>query len=66
VLVLAREWLDAADVRIRAVQHYGPLPEPEANWWERPSGPAWLWWMAAVMPLGQKAQVRNEAFLRQI
>jgi len=59
VLTEAREWLKSINKvlgqRIRT--HFGVMPEPEENWMELASGPAWCWWLVAILPLETKAQL---------
>ena len=33
------------------------MPEVEKNYWQLPSGPAWAWWVLAILPLDTQAQV---------
>ncbi|RMC08124.1 hypothetical protein DUI87_15157 [Hirundo rustica rustica] len=41
----------------RILSHFGPMPakdpDPQAN----PNGPAWCWWVLAVLPLENRAQL---------
>ncbi|XP_052669146.1 LON peptidase N-terminal domain and RING finger protein 3 isoform X2 [Harpia harpyja] len=44
-------------LRSRILSHFGPMPakdpDPQAN----PNGPAWCWWVLAVLPLENRAQL---------
>uniref|UniRef100_A0A0K2TNR3 LON peptidase Nterminal domain and ring finger 3 [Latimeria chalumnae] n=1 Tax=Lepeophtheirus salmonis TaxID=72036 RepID=A0A0K2TNR3_LEPSM len=37
--------------------HFGPMPEKEQNYWKMSSGPSWMWWALAILPLDQNTQV---------
>ena len=37
--------------------HYGSMPRVETEFWNTPSGPAWAWWVLAILPLDTMAQV---------
>ena len=45
------------------LNHYGHMPEPEADYWNLPNGPAWGWWILSILPLDSQLQVNNEAFI---
>jgi len=38
------------------LSHYGAMPAVEKNYWRLPSGPAWAWWILAILPLDTQAQ----------
>ncbi|XP_067404253.1 LON peptidase N-terminal domain and RING finger protein 3 isoform X2 [Emydura macquarii macquarii] len=44
-------------LKSRILSHFGPMPtkdpDPQAN----PNGPAWCWWILAVLPLESRAQL---------
>uniref|UniRef100_A0A8D0HB17 Lon N-terminal domain-containing protein n=1 Tax=Sphenodon punctatus TaxID=8508 RepID=A0A8D0HB17_SPHPU len=44
-------------LKTRILSHFGPMPvkdpDPKAN----PNGPAWCWWVLAVLPLESRAQL---------
>uniref|UniRef100_A0A8C9EHR1 LON peptidase N-terminal domain and ring finger 3 n=1 Tax=Pavo cristatus TaxID=9049 RepID=A0A8C9EHR1_PAVCR len=44
-------------LKSRILNHFGPMPakdpDPQAN----PNGPAWCWWVLAVLPLENRAQL---------
>ena len=33
------------------------MPSVEESYWSLPSGPAWAWWVLAILPLDTQAQV---------
>lgn len=35
----------------KIILHHGPLPEKDSNIQVSPDGPAWCWWLLAVLPL---------------
>ncbi|KAL1021963.1 hypothetical protein UPYG_G00020520 [Umbra pygmaea] len=39
------------------VSHFGQLPGKDPDMQGSPSGPAWCWWLLAVLPLEQRAQL---------
>ncbi|XP_022372126.1 LON peptidase N-terminal domain and RING finger protein 2 [Enhydra lutris kenyoni] len=39
------------------LSHFGLMPDREAEPQSNPSGPAWSWWILAVLPLERKAQL---------
>ncbi|CAL8266713.1 unnamed protein product [Lota lota] len=39
------------------VSHFGPLPTKDPEPQALPSGPAWYWWLLAVLPLESRAQL---------
>ncbi|XP_037383864.1 LON peptidase N-terminal domain and RING finger protein 2 isoform X1 [Talpa occidentalis] len=39
------------------LSHFGIMPDREAEPQSNPSGPAWSWWILAVLPLERKAQL---------
>ncbi|XP_016043063.2 LON peptidase N-terminal domain and RING finger protein 2 [Erinaceus europaeus] len=39
------------------LSHFGVMPDREAEPQSNPSGPAWSWWILAVLPLERKAQL---------
>ncbi|XP_070616030.1 LON peptidase N-terminal domain and RING finger protein 3 isoform X2 [Erythrolamprus reginae] len=44
-------------LRVRIIRHFGPMPVKEPDPQVNPDGPAWCWWMLAVLPLENKAQL---------
>ena len=59
VYVEAGDWLKSLNqaLRQRIHTHYGLMPSPEENWIESADGPAWTWWLLAILPLDTKAQL---------
>ncbi|CAG7835956.1 unnamed protein product [Allacma fusca] len=55
----AKDWLESINqvLRQRIHTHFGPMPVPEENWMESTEGPAWTWWLLAILPLDTKAQL---------
>lgn len=55
----AESWINSAPnhLRERILQHFGTMPPVEPDWMSLPDGPAWLWWLMAILPLNPKAQV---------
>ncbi|XP_075394263.1 LON peptidase N-terminal domain and RING finger protein 3 isoform X2 [Tenrec ecaudatus] len=41
----------------RILHHFGPMPEKDADPQVNPNGPAWCWWLLAVLPLESRAQL---------
>ncbi|KAM6151583.1 LOW QUALITY PROTEIN: LON peptidase N-terminal domain and RING finger protein 3 [Rhynchocyon petersi] len=41
----------------RILHHFGPMPEKDADPQVNPNGPAWCWWILAVLPLESRAQL---------
>ncbi|XP_039187070.1 LON peptidase N-terminal domain and RING finger protein 1 [Crotalus tigris] len=39
------------------LQYFGPMPEKEENLQETADGPAWCWWLLAVLPVDPKYQL---------
>lgn len=44
------------DIRAGILSHYGDMPALEAEYWRLQSGPAWCWWVLAILPLDHQAQ----------
>merc|ERR1719219_364936 len=40
------------------LNHYGSLPDPEADYWKLPNGPAWGWWILTILPLDSQLQIQ--------
>ncbi|XP_042325258.1 LON peptidase N-terminal domain and RING finger protein 1 isoform X2 [Sceloporus undulatus] len=43
--------------RSQILQHFGPMPEREVNIQEMANGPAWCWWLLAVLPVDPRYQL---------
>nr|XP_011716803.1 LON peptidase N-terminal domain and RING finger protein 3 isoform X3 [Macaca nemestrina] len=46
-----------SSLKNRILNHFGPMPEKDADPQMNPNGPAWCWWMLAVLPLESRAQL---------
>ncbi|KAM3827262.1 LON peptidase N-terminal domain and RING finger protein 3 isoform 2-T2 [Vipera latastei] len=55
----ARTWFNTlkSSLKIRIIHHFGPMPVKEPDPQVNPDGPAWCWWILAVLPLENKAQL---------
>jgi len=55
---LAVSWFTQTEEEVKAgiLSHYGVMPQLEQDYWSSPSGPAWSWWILAILPLDTKAQ----------
>lgn len=55
----AQDWINTAraSIRDRITQHFGTMPPLEADWVSLANGPAWLWWLVAILPLTPKDQL---------
>ncbi|XP_058052984.1 LON peptidase N-terminal domain and RING finger protein 3 isoform X2 [Ahaetulla prasina] len=55
----ARTWFRTlkSSLRVRIIHHFGPMPVKEPDPQVNPDGPAWCWWILAVLPLENKAQL---------
>jgi hypothetical protein len=38
----------------------GAMPAPEPDYWELASGPAWPWWVLAILPVDAQLQVSKD------
>ena len=43
-----------------SISKSGMMPPVEESYWLLPSGPTWLWWLLAILPLDSHAQVKTE------
>ncbi|KAG9346982.1 hypothetical protein JZ751_005909, partial [Albula glossodonta] len=43
--------------RGQILQHFGPMPAQEADIQAFPNGPAWCWWLLAVLPVDPRYQL---------
>ncbi|KYO46032.1 LON peptidase N-terminal domain and RING finger protein 1 [Alligator mississippiensis] len=43
--------------RTQILQHFGPMPDREENIQATPNGPAWCWWLLAVLPVDPRYQL---------
>ncbi|XP_028833572.1 LON peptidase N-terminal domain and RING finger protein 1 [Denticeps clupeoides] len=55
----ARSWFQNLKNRFRnqILQHFGPMPEREADIQATPNGPACCWWLLAVLPVDPRYQL---------
>ncbi|XP_066499911.1 LON peptidase N-terminal domain and ring finger 1 [Hoplias malabaricus] len=55
----AKVWFHALENRFRnqILQHFGPMPEREADIQATPNGPACCWWLLAVLPVDPRYQL---------
>ncbi|XP_037069975.1 LON peptidase N-terminal domain and RING finger protein 3-like [Pollicipes pollicipes] len=45
------------DERARVVSFFGQMPNVETSYWTLPSGPSWLWWTLAILPVRSSLQL---------
>ncbi|CAH1647755.1 unnamed protein product [Spodoptera littoralis] len=61
IILRALLWLSSldSDVLQDIETTFGTLPESNGNdeWWSTTDGPAWLWWLVAVLPLRPEIKV---------
>ncbi|XP_072287514.1 LON peptidase N-terminal domain and RING finger protein 3 [Pyxicephalus adspersus] len=55
----AYNWFSTLKVALktRILSHFGPMPAKDSNLQVNPNGPAWCWWILAVLPLESRAQL---------
>ncbi|XP_077001672.1 LON peptidase N-terminal domain and RING finger protein 3 isoform X2 [Tamandua tetradactyla] len=55
----ASSWFHSlkSSLKNRILNHFGPMPEKDADPQINPNGPAWCWWILAVLPLENRAQL---------
>ncbi|XP_054436299.1 LON peptidase N-terminal domain and RING finger protein 3 isoform X3 [Pteronotus mesoamericanus] len=55
----ASSWFHSlkSSLKNRILNHFGPMPEKDADPQGNPNGPAWCWWTLAVLPLESRAQL---------
>ncbi|XP_065412741.1 LON peptidase N-terminal domain and RING finger protein 3 isoform X3 [Chrysemys picta bellii] len=44
-------------LKSRILSHFGPMPAKDPDPQASPNGPAWCWWVLAVLPLESRAQL---------
>lgn len=44
--------------KLEIVKSFGRMPDLESDWEKSMDGPAWVWWMTAILPLKKSLQVR--------
>lgn len=59
VLAKAIEWYESLgeDLKHEILQSYGEMPTVEENWETITDGPAWAWWIIALLPLRPQLKV---------
>ncbi|XP_061391284.1 uncharacterized protein LOC133326678 [Musca vetustissima] len=59
VLGKAIAWYESLgqDLKHEILQSYGEMPMVEENWSSREDGPAWAWWIIALLPLRPQLKV---------
>ncbi|XP_072262304.1 LON peptidase N-terminal domain and RING finger protein 1 isoform X2 [Pyxicephalus adspersus] len=59
VYTQACHWFQNLRYRFRSqiLHHFGSMPEREANIQVTPNGPAWCWWLLAVLPVDPRYQL---------
>ncbi|XP_043848803.1 LON peptidase N-terminal domain and RING finger protein 2 isoform X3 [Dromiciops gliroides] len=45
------------NMKAQILNHFGSMPSKESEPQSNPSGPAWYWWLLAVLPLENRAQL---------
>ncbi|KAK9500002.1 hypothetical protein O3M35_002919 [Rhynocoris fuscipes] len=45
------------DMQKKILHTFGEMPALESNWASLENGPAWAWWLVAILPLGKHLQV---------
>jgi len=50
---LAVNWFNDMEraLQVNVTSHYGPMPRLETEYWKLDSGPAWVWWLLAILPI---------------
>ncbi|KAM4708219.1 LON peptidase N-terminal domain and RING finger protein 1 [Discoglossus pictus] len=59
VYTQACHWFQNLRYRFRSqiLHHFGSMPETEDNIQATPNGPAWCWWLLAVLPVDRRYQL---------
>lgn len=59
VHTLASRWFESIEpmTKRRILSHYGHMPSVEGEYWTLSNGPAWMWWIVAILPLDPRIQV---------
>lgn len=60
VLAKASDWFESlsSEQKHEILQSYGQMPPLELSWELISDGPAWAWWIIALLPLSQQLKVR--------
>uniref|UniRef100_A0A182Y812 RING-type domain-containing protein n=1 Tax=Anopheles stephensi TaxID=30069 RepID=A0A182Y812_ANOST len=59
VLLKAIDWHQSLpeSIRCEIFKSFGKMPDLEENWEDVTDGPAWAWWIIAILPLNDKLKV---------
>ncbi|KAL1117124.1 hypothetical protein AAG570_004452 [Ranatra chinensis] len=59
VMSSGRQWFNrmSADLKGEILRTFGDMPALERDWYKLRDGPAWAWWLVAILPLGPQLQV---------
>ena len=59
IRALAEEWFSKMirESKKEIQAHYGDMPSLEFEYWKLANGPAWCWWVLAIMPLDPVPQL---------
>ncbi|XP_062540914.1 LON peptidase N-terminal domain and RING finger protein 1 [Armigeres subalbatus] len=59
VLLKAIGWHDSLpdNIKFEIFKSFGKMPDLEENWEDVVDGPAWAWWIIAILPLSQPLKV---------
>jgi Lon protease-like protein len=62
VMKNAKQWSEnlPENIKNEILKSFGPMPELEANWEISNDGPAWTWWIIAILPLNPQLKVSFE------
>lgn len=71
VHTLASRWFESIEpmTKRRILNHYGNMPSVEGEYWTLSNGPAWMWWIVAILPLDPRIQLsilRETSLLRRL
>jgi len=55
----AWQWFHSLEAELQSeiLRAFGQMPELEEDWPSLPDGPAWTWWLLALLPLSQELKV---------
>ncbi|CAH1989069.1 unnamed protein product [Acanthoscelides obtectus] len=55
----AFRWIRSLKPRVLAEVErlIGQMPKVEEQWWEKPDGPMWAWWLMPILPLSSQLQI---------
>jgi len=57
---MATNWFQSHNEETKEgiISHYGAMPRVEHDYWSLSSGPSWAWWILAILPLDNNAQLQ--------